>query len=176
MKIKNALVMIISPLLILASCSPAIADIIRRCNGYYRVDIIGYDSAPGVVNLPKTLRSSSPLGLFEGIGECGNRTVADRCRRRARDKAHVCMNAHWRSAESLPDSCMTSRIQNYSIFNLRVFLEYQAVSEYKQYGFINQNNTNNISKIEVWAVTTGDDGCDREVQLGNVPERIWRRE
>ena len=171
MKIKNALVVLISLLLVLAPCDPAIADIIRGCNAYYRVDIVGYGSPIGVVNLPRTLSSSSPLGLFKGTGKCGNRAVADRCRRRARDKAHDCMSAHWNSMESLPDSCMTSRIQNYSIFNLRVFLKYQVMNEYQQYQFINQNN---ISEIQVWAVTTGDDGCDKEVKLGLMPKSIWQ--
>jgi hypothetical protein len=87
-----------------ATCAPALANITRSCDAYYFWQTTG-----GTY--------SGTFATFTGKGGCG-RTVANRCRERARDAAMACMATHWdiRWERRRPEACLNAQgVYGYNI-------------------------------------------------------------
>jgi len=115
----------------------------RRCEAYFRVTPLREGS-----------RSAS-IGFFSSRGGCGC-IVPNRCRRRARDRAHKCMADHFLSSGSLPESCQHTSISGYP-FRLPPTSIRQGIC---------RNLIDKSSPVLVHRVTRGKTGCSKVRFLG----------
>jgi len=124
-------------------------NIQRTCNAYYEVRFIEIDHR----NVTEDI--STIFGQFLARGGCGS-TVPNRCRRRARDAAHLCMQRHWQNLNIryVPEECRTNGVRNYHIADLR-----QALTD-TVCNFMSERNPDyHSAAVSVHAVTHGNKGC-----------------
>ncbi|NES84324.1 MAG: hypothetical protein F6K10_24555 [Moorea sp. SIO2B7] len=119
---------------------------------------------------PISTESDLNFGYFRTQGGCGNR-YKNRCRRRARNRAIRCIQAHWqdRDISRKPRVCTREgsegRVLDYGLNYLDGDIQQQACS------FL---QTSNVVEVGVWGYIYGDMGCgyDRDkslsLELGNL--------
>ncbi len=117
----------------------------RSCNAYYEVQIFALNGAPH----HKTLK----FGEFYATGSCG-RLVPNKCRRKARDRAHACMQKHWESRHGdRPQECSLSHdVSNYDIVKL-----IPELPRHICFGW--HIDEGDWVDFHLYGVTTGDKGC-----------------
>jgi hypothetical protein len=139
--------------------SPAAADITRHCKAFYTIEA----ASPAVL-----WGTTFPVPPFDAAGQCGS-TVPNKCRIRAHDRAHRCMQAHWDARwtrNTVPEECSgRNGITNYRIFDLKDAIELSACchlqSPYKEL---------TTAVVSVYRNTSGDDGCQPQT-FGVVSDR-----
>ncbi len=97
---------------------------------------------------------------FTARGSCGNRSVADRCRIRARQTAQKCMDIHWdkRWDRERPEACSSgNRVDNYAVNDLKLHLERRACE--KDWG------RSSPVRVKLFRKTWGDSQCGSYVQI-----------
>jgi hypothetical protein len=102
----------------LASSTGTYADITRHCQAHY------------LVRHGAGLAATFPRPDFATAGTCGA-TVPDRCRVRARDRAHRCMQAHWDqrwTRNTVPADCLLrgGGISGYTVRDVKDEIERAA--------------------------------------------------
>jgi hypothetical protein len=139
--------------------STAAADITRRCAAFYSIEAASPAANWG---------TSFPVPNFDAAGQCGA-TVPNKCRIRAHDRAHRCMQAHWDARwtrHTIPEECSgRNGITNYRILDLKDSIELAACcslqSPYKEL---------TSAVVSVYRNTSGDDGCQPQT-FGVVSDR-----
>ncbi|NEP87783.1 MAG: hypothetical protein F6K18_13685 [Okeania sp. SIO2C2] len=115
-----------------------LARIIKRsCTGYYQVESSSLTAQNGVI-----------VGRFHARRGCGH-NVPNRCRRKARDAAHNCMEDHWNYKKVMPQLCQSEGVQNYNIRDLSQELT-RTVCSYTSDPYFRAN---------IYRVTKGNKGC-----------------
>jgi len=151
------------------------AGITRGCSAGYQINLEGV----GQSNLKFKTRDIV-VGLFSARGGCGNKGVADRCRRRARDGAHYCMSQHWKNPESMPAVCDNhggKGVRNYpdawSLIGPKEAARVEALSICSYLSGINPGTNKPLNcpanmRAVVYATTRGNEGCKKNVRLGVI--------
>jgi hypothetical protein len=95
MRILKSFKLLIAGCLVAIGIAPNAQALERHCDAVYTWETTG-GSAKGT------------FGNFNGQGECGNVTVANRCRIRARSAIETCVATHWakRGDAEVPESCI----------------------------------------------------------------------
>ncbi|MEM1046258.1 MAG: hypothetical protein AAGL24_08910 [Pseudomonadota bacterium] len=138
--------------------SVAEAKIKRGCKAWYEVDIIRASGIANVATPPFT------YGQFSARRGCGN-SVPNRCRRRARNSAHLCMNDHWNSGfVGKPQSCLNSAIQAYYTSDLKRAIQSASCNYIAGKSWLRGKSRYWIS---VRARTSGDKECPKKVTLSS---------
>ena len=124
------------------------ADITRSCNAYYEIS-----------TLHQGMQIKMQYGHFSTQGSCGNRAVANRCRERARAKAHSCMKTHWEPpSQRIAEEGFWKRCtNNYPISNpyLRGAIEKKLCRTFR---------TGEMT-INIKGITTGGKKCPKHTDL-----------
>lgn len=157
MNMKATLGVFLTLGIVLAFLEPAEAKIRRSCRAHYE---LRFELLNGTSQTDKII---AEIGHFYARRGCG-RNVPDRCRRRARDAAHLCMAKHWenRTTPRVPTACQTDGVHDYSIGHLEKAIERAAASELQEF---NTEVPVRNAAFKVFAVTEGDSGCDKEEEL-----------
>ena len=131
------------------------ANISRKCNAYYKIEL----DNPSYIG-----KRWVPAGQFQGKGGCG-RTVPNRCRRRARNRAHDCMREHWNrnNVNAIPSQCAGGSIVSYRASNLQEMIKAEACDFLRW----TTNSYNPRTFVKITAVTRGDTDCKKDVVLAN---------
>ena len=139
----------------LAIACPASADkIVRHCDAAFEME----------QNLPRPGGDQRiTIERFSAGGSCG-RSEPDRCRERARDKAHRCMRAHFERKSSRPAECRDNAIQGYELNDLTQRVGAEACGRY-QAACRKAECVSSKTGIKLYAVTTGDRKCPKQVVL-----------
>ncbi len=127
------ILMLVLSMFILSNSAHAIT---RGCDGNYK--IYPKNNAHNVIY-------SSTFGARAGCG----RFVPNRCRKRAREKLHQCMKAHWnvKKKSYAPDACR--KVSNYPFNNLNKELRHYICHTY---------NVKNMY-VDIYAHTYGRERC-----------------
>lgn len=148
---------------------PAHADITRHCRGQYYLRVT-QAAAPAQGSTAFVF----PVPDFTAAGTCGS-TVPDRCRIRARDRAHRCMDAHWDARwaqpRHRPNECTSSHgVSGYSIIDLKRAIEMAACCT------LGSSIRNTSANLQLWRRTYGDTGCgDGKVTVGETGGHDWHQ-
>ncbi len=131
---------------VLASSSFASKKITRSCKAYYEI-----------TTRQQGMDVKITLGNFSTTGSCG-KSVKNRCRERARDNAHQCMETHWRIPEKA-DVFWKPCTSNYSITEpcLSCVIRNEFCKVFRAGEMV----------VDVTAVTTGDTGCPKRRTLAS---------
>ena len=141
--------------LFFAISPPAFATIQSSCNAWYEVQVLS--SIQGN-------KTSEQVGQFSARRGCGD-NVPNRCRSRARDAAHTCMQTHWNNRFDIkkPVKCTSEGVRNYRITDLKTNLENAACSLLKS-PFDYNGDTRRIV-FAVYRVTQGDTNCGKRREI-----------
>lgn len=151
-----ALGLILGLLLIMTFSSMSHAKITRGCNAWYEIEVISVNGK--AVSDIETFR----VEQFKSTRGCGN-AVPNRCRRRARDTAHLCMSEHWGAATtSKVQSCRNPAITNYGTGNLKRAIKNRSCDFISERGNMRGRNPYRISVI---GRTVGGKDCGKNVTL-----------
>lgn len=143
--------------------SLAFADITRHCRAFYYLRV--HDT-----ELSGRKEFHFPLTHFAASGSCGL-AVPNRCRIRARDRAHRCMQAHWDGRWKnvpgtglRPTECGPGHgISGYQFTNLKEQIEITACCPFDS-AIRNTSDT-----VSVYRVSYGDKGCgNKKIEFGEV--------
>jgi hypothetical protein len=145
--------------IVVTGASTASADITRHCQAYYSI----MAASPAV-----NFGTAFPVPAFDAAGQCGS-TVPNKCRIRAHDRAHRCMQAHWDgrwTRNHVPEECSVSNgITSYRVADLKDSIELAACchlqSPYRQL---------TTAVVSVYRNTAGDEGCQPQ-EFGVVSDR-----
>jgi hypothetical protein len=135
------------------------ADTTRGCNAEYRLRYLLVDG--GKLTSPKTLH----FGKFTSVGRCRNSLYANDCRRKAREYATQCFNAHWakRWDRATPGECVGGRggvgLRDYRVADLKTAIEREICFGAGSVPFSRE------VVVEVQGVTWGGKRCSREISL-----------
>ncbi|MGK7935865.1 MAG: hypothetical protein AB4206_08710 [Xenococcaceae cyanobacterium] len=114
-----------------------LAGITRSCNAYYLV-----------VSPSLSAKYGHKVAPFYATRGCGS-SVPNRCRRRARDAAHTCMQDHWSYKKVMPQSCQYREgVHNYNVINLADTLT----------GVVCRYTDDPYFRADIYRVTKGDKG------------------
>ena len=144
----------------------ALAEISRSCEAKYILSIYN--------NSGKFLANQA-MHTFTAKGICGNKSVANRCRERARSSALHCMEYHlnndYRTAYpnldnmSVPYYCSNRKhIYNYKINDLSELIHDTACMRAKQLGHTG------FTIVQVVARISGNTGCKKQTTIHKVNE------
>jgi len=98
------------------------------------------------------------LETFTAKGTCG-KNVPNRCRIRANEAAHNCMQVHFETRwdGTKPEACQGERISNYDLVDLKAAIEKKACNS----GW----GVNKDTDIVLIRKTTGDKRCPKTVEV-----------
>jgi hypothetical protein len=102
------------------TCTVSADTIVRHCDAALEME----QGLPGAGGDRRVT-----IERFSAGGSCG-RSVPNRCRERAHDKAHRCMKAHFRKKSAQPPECRDKAIQGYGLNDLTQKVGIQACERY----------------------------------------------
>lgn len=126
-------------------------SITRSCESSYIIDYNG---------------DKTSFGTFKATRGCGG-LVPNRCRRRARDAAHECMQKHWEDKEKsiTPLLCQINGVKEYNI---------KSLTEEVTKSICLKSDSGQSKLVSIIGVTSGNKGCGprekkrQEKQLGQL--------
>ena len=122
----------------------------RSCYAGYRVSVSG-------------VSKSLDTAKFQTRRGCGS-SAPNRCRRRARDQAHLCLIDFWNSPTLQPVSCQGKAVLNFGSFFHGINTP-GGSRRLKNLASIYANNLDKSNKgsknYTVYAISSGDKGCNK---------------
>lgn len=160
---RRQLVLSLGTVALLVAAAPALAkDIVRHCDGEYRMVATLVDGRPPAGNL------EWHFGDYAGRGHCGS-SVPNRCRERARNKLETCYREHWkvRWDRVRPQACTESGgVSRYALADVKSTMEELVCCSDKA-------SKHDEITVNLYGLSWGNRGCGADARprlLGSLDE------